>query len=233
MQNRLRGQSVNLLILEGSLKITTLNDMGKLFLASFILLFVIMGKVVSTNIRDNYLLYTDLRQNRKSGADKNIDLSTPKPNNKNFLTNKKTLLKHITRPEEIVFISEVKVRDYKFFHFKVRCGSLFEIPFFRYDSDGPTHRNYDESIPFADQQVTTPHFHEFNSDGISIAYKTAKLLNDKERKALEDINLCAAHFYHEGNIRVGTDDFPTITILSNTLQLPHKEDDPNAGVNFL
>jgi hypothetical protein len=192
-----------------------------------------MGKVVSTNIKNNYPLYTILRKNRKSGVDKNIDISTPKPTNKNFLTNKKTLLKHITQSEEIVFISEVKIRDYKFFNFKIKCGSLCDMPFFRYDSDGPTHRNYDENIPLAEQQVTTPHFHEFNKDGISIAYKTKQLLDDKERKALEDISLCAAHFYHEGNIRVGSNDFPTITILSNTLQLPHTEDDPNAGVNFI
>jgi len=207
--------------------------MGKLFLATIIFLIISMGKVVSENIRDNYPLYTDLRKNRKYGTDKNIDLSTSKPNNKNFLTNRKTLLKHITQPDEIDFISEVRVRDYKFFHFNVRCRALCDMPFFRYDSDGPTHRNYDESLPLDDQPVTNPHFHEFNADGVSIAYKTKELKKDETRKALEDISLCAAYFYHEGNIRVGKDDYPTISILSNTLQLPHREDDPNAGVNFI
>lgn len=206
--------------------------MGKIFFTPFIALLLYMGKTIIPEIRDNYPLYTNLKDKRKSGTDKVIDISAP-ATNRNFISNKKTLLKHITLPDEILFISEVKVRDYKYFHFKIKCEALCGTPFFRYDSDGPTHRNYDDNIPFNEQQVTTPHFHRFNTEGVSIAYKTEQLKKEESKKALEDISLCAAHFYHEGNIRVGDDDFPTISILSKTLGLTHTEDDPNTGVNFI
>lgn len=192
-----------------------------------------MGKSFTRQIREHYALYTDLLNNRKSTNEKNIDISVVKGNNQFFLINNRVILKHITLAQEIIFISEVKIRNYKDFKFKIRCASLCDPPFFRYDSDGPAHQNYDENIPLKEQSVTTPHFHNFNIRGVEIAYKTSELLNDASRVALEDISLCAAHFCHEGNIRVGENDFPTISILSTTLGLPLVENDPNSGVNFI
>jgi len=204
-----------------------------MFCTPIIFLMISMGKLIRPEIRDNYTFYSDLLSNRKSVNEKVIDISNAKPTNKNFLINDNVLLKHITLVNEIVFISEVKARNYKYFHFKIKCVSLSDVPFFRYDSDGAAHRNYDDNIPLAQQQITTPHFHNFNIDGVSLAYKTKELLNDASRQALEDISLCVAHFCHEGNIRLGKDDFPSISILSKTLGLTMTEDDPNAGVNFI
>ncbi len=206
--------------------------MIKYFLAPLIALLIHMTKTIPA-IRDNYTVYCDLKDNRKFGTDKVIDLSTPKRTNKNFLINDQVFLRHTTLENKIIFISEVKVRDYKYFQFKLRCKDFCDPPFFRYDSDGDTHRNYDENIPLREQQITTPHFHYFNSKGIEIAYKTEKLLDDKEKAALEDISLCVVHFCHEGNIRIDDEGFPEITILSGTLGLKHTEDDPNSGVNFI
>jgi hypothetical protein len=204
-----------------------------LILLIFSLAYCIMGKSFTPQIRDNYSLYKDLLGNRKSTDERHIDISNVKSSNRHFLINDSVLLKHITLSEEIVFISEVKVRNYKDFKFKIRCVSLCKVPFFRYDSDGPTHQNRDENIPLKEQSITTPHFHNFNEKGIEIAYKTNQLLNDASRMALEDINLCAAHFCHEGNIRVDKNDFPTVSILSKTLGLPLIENDPNSGINFI
>jgi hypothetical protein len=191
-----------------------------------------MGKNVVQQIRDNYTLYTDLLINRKSIREKVIDISE-KGRNENYLKNDKVVMEHITLPHNIILISEVKIRNYKSFKFKIKCAGLCEVPFFRYDSDGPAHRNYDENIPFEYQQIETPHFHNFNSNGISIAYQTHQLKNKVSKEALEDINFSAAHFCHEGNIRVGKEDFPLITILSKELGLTQIENDPNTGVNFL
>jgi hypothetical protein len=192
-----------------------------------------MGKSFTSQIRDNYSLYTDLLNNRKSTDESNIDISTVKSSNRNFLINDDVLLNHITLSQKIIFISEVKIRNYKDFKFKIRCVSLCDPPLFRYDSDGPAHQNHDENIPLKEQSITTPHFHNFNERGIEIAYKTNQLLNDASRAALEDINLCVVHFCHEGNIRVGENDFPSVSILSKTLGLPLLENDPNSGVNFI
>ncbi len=83
------------------------------------------------------------------------------------------------------------------------------------------------------QQVTTPHFHNYNSNGISIAYKTDQLKNERERVALEDINLCVCHFCMEANLRVNPDEMPSISILPNNLPLTVINDDPNQNIDFI
>ena len=80
---------------------------------------------------------------------------------------------------------------------------------------------------------TSPHFNCFNEKGESVAYKTEQLKNEQERVALEDINLCMSHFCYESNIRLNDDEYPGISILSSTLQLPIIKDDPNSGVEFI
>ena len=75
-------------------------------------------------------------------------------------------------------------------------------------------------------------FHKFNENGIEIAYKTDKLLDEKESKALEDINLCIIHFFHESNTRLKEADFPEVKILSNSLGLSFKSDDPNENIDY-
>ena len=217
----------------GRIKITNLYDMGEIFFAPIIAFLICMGKVIIPEVRDNYILYTSLLKDKKSISQSIIDISRHKLSNPHFLINDSTDVKHPNIKDEIVFISEVKVKNYKYFLFKLKCISFCYTPFFRYDSDGSTHRNYDEAIPLKEQQVTTPHFHYFNNSGISIAYKTKQLINAKSKEALEDINLCVAHFCSEANMRLNKDEFPAISILSKTLQLPLYDEDPNSGVNFI
>ncbi len=191
-----------------------------------------MPKIIITEIRDKYADYTTLLTGRKSVFEQVINITEKKGNNKNFLTNRDVNVKHSSLTDAITLIAEVRVDNYKYFNFKLRCRSLSEVPFFRFDSDGETHRNYDDSIPLSEQQITTPHFHRFNENGLLIAYKTDKLLNEQERIALEDISLCVIHFCHESNIRLNDDDFPGISIMPGTFQFETENNDPNKGVNF-
>ena len=192
-----------------------------------------MGKFIIPEIRDNYPLYTTLLKDSKAVFEEIIDISIPKKSNKNFLSRDNVGIKHITLTEEILFIADVKINDHKYFHFKLKCNSLCETPFFRYDSDGSSHRNYDDNIPLSEQLITTPHFNCFNEDGIGIAYKTDQLKDDKKRAALEDINLCMPHFCHESNMRLNDSEFPKISISQGTLPLTLTKDDPNSGVDFI
>lgn len=45
----------------------------------------------------------------------------------------------------------------------------------RIDHGNGTHRNCLPSIPLAEQQVTSPHFHKYNGNGYFYAYKTPEL----------------------------------------------------------
>ena len=68
--------------------------------------------------------------------------------------------------------------------------------------------------------------------GESITFPIINFIPE-EAKALEDINLCIAHFFHESNIRVNEDSFPEVKIMSNTLGFSMTQEDPNENVNFL
>jgi hypothetical protein len=191
-----------------------------------------MGKEIRYEIRDNYNFYKILLEERKSIFQEVIEIKEIKKNNKNILETSE-IIKHSSDNSKIELIVNVKINDYKFFQFKLKCKELSDIPFFRYDNDGETHRNYDEDeIPLRGQSVNTPHFHFFNEKGINIAYQTATLKDEAEKKALEDINLCIAHYFHEANIRLNGDDFPKVSILPGSLNLDFTQDDPNSNIRF-
>lgn len=190
-----------------------------------------MGKEIRPEISSNYGFYNNLLKDRKSVFSKLISISKP-GNNENILENKVSI-SHSILQNEIVLIVDVKMRNHNFFQFKLKCDDLSKVPFFRFDSDGDTHRNYDEDIPLSQQQVSTPHFHYYNEKGVNIAYKTTQLLDDAERIALEDINLCIKHFCHEANLRVDPDDFPEVEVVHGGLKLKTTQEDPNSNVTFL
>ena len=123
--------------------------MGNLFFIVFII-FANTGKTITPEIRDNYSYYTKLLKERKSIFDEVIKISELKKNKPNFLINNNTIIKHKVIKDEIVLISEVKINNYKCFQFKLRCISFCKTPFFRFDSEGGAHRNYNENIPFKD-----------------------------------------------------------------------------------
>lgn len=192
-----------------------------------------LHKSIRPEIKENYALYKELLHDRKCISTPVIDISEQKKNQKNFLAQTE-IIEHISLTDEITFSIEVKVSNYKYFLFILKCNRLSERPFFHYDSDGAAHRNYEEdTTPLKFQIISTPHFNCFNENGLSIAYKTAQLENEAERTALEDISLCVAHFCNESNIRLSDENYPTISIMAGTLPYDISIKDPNKGVQFL
>jgi|GEM_PF-377427 len=194
-------------------------------------IYINMATKAAKSIKENYEFYNNLLQKRKSIFSRIIDIKEV-GNNHNTLEKIETV-HHEEIEDPMVLIVDVKLNNHNFFQFKLRYKEYLEQPFFRFDSDGETHRNKLKGVPLDQQQVTPPHFHKFNENGIEIAYKTDKLTDENERKALEDINLCIVHFFHESNLRLEEDDFPQIIIESDSLGLTFANDDPNSNVNFL
>jgi hypothetical protein len=192
-----------------------------------------MSQKANKEIQEKYALYKDLYENGKLTKTQSILVNSKKPNNNRYLVSDLVKLEHVTQPHEITLVAEVKIANHKYFHFVVQCNYLSQAPFFRYDSDGPTHRNYDEELSLVDQQVTTPHFHRFNDKGFSIAFKTTPLLDENARASLEDIRNCIGFFCDVGNIETVQGGFPTITIMPSSLQLTLTQVDPTAGINFI
>jgi len=181
-------------------------------------------------IRDNFDFYNKLLEERKSVFSEVIGICKT-GNNANTLE-KIEPVKHPSISDEMILIVDVKINNHNFFQFKLRYQTFFDEPFFRFDSDGVTHHNKIDGIPLHLQAVKPPHFHRFNADGLEIAYQTEKLLNETEKKALEDINLCIAYFFQESNTRLNQNEFPVIKILPGTLGFSFITEDPNQNVTF-
>lgn len=191
-----------------------------------------MGQNKFPQIKENYSFYNNLLSERKSIFTEVIEINKF-GNNNNTLESIEEVTHTVVTNDKMVLLVDVKVNNHAYFQFKLRYKSFVPAPFFRFDSDGETHRNKVDGVELKDQAITTPHFHKFNENGIEIAYKTDKLLDPKESKALEDINLCIIHFFHESNTRLKDDDFPEIKIMTNTLGFKMTKDDPNQNINFL
>jgi len=189
-----------------------------------------MGSKRVMKIVDNYAFYTSLVEGRKSIFTDVIEVNNV-GNNVNILE-KVEPAKHLSIGDSLTFTVNVKLKNHNFFQFKLRNQAFCPQHFFRYDSDGDTHRNKIDGIPLKDQSIPTPHFHKYHENGYEIAYQTEALLNYKERKALEDINLCLKHFFHESNLRLNKEDFSDVVIMSNTLGLSLSSVDPNANIIF-
>jgi hypothetical protein len=160
------------------------------------------------DIRDQFDFFRELISVDKIALSKTIHLE-PKKSNAKWLSGQSSV-KHDTINEEITFAVERSKRDSKY-GIKLRCPSLTGEPFFRFDSDGPAHRNDFPEIPLEEQSVTTPHFNSYKEDGKPIAYKNDKLKNEKEAKIIsEDVNFGISLFCMESNTKLSTGDFPNV-----------------------
>lgn len=163
---------------------------------------------INKDIRDQFDFFTELLTVNKIALSKIIQLA-PKKSNVYWLTGQSNV-QHETINDDIVFSVERSKRDSKY-AIKLRCSSLSVEPFFRFDSDGPAHRNNFPDIPLEDQSVTTPHFNSYKKDGKSIAYKNETLNKESEAKIVaDDINFGISLFCLETKTKLVTGEFPSI-----------------------
>lgn len=160
------------------------------------------------DIRDQFDFFKELMSGVKIVLSKTIHLE-PKKSNTKWLTGQSSV-QHETINEDISFAVERSKRDSKY-GIKLRCPSLTSEPFFRFDSDGPAHRNDISEIPLEEQSITTPHFNSYKEDGKPIAYKNDTLKNEKKAQIIvEDLNFGVSLFCMESNTKLSTGDFPNV-----------------------
>ena len=187
-------------------------------------------KIINNDIRDDFDFFIELMDGEKK-VEKEIIYLKQKPTHKDWLS-ETVNVNHETINEKIGLIIEKKKSYYKY-GIKLICKHLTSTPFFRFDSDGPAHRNISDDIPLSEQKVTTPHFNTFDNTGLSIAYKTETLRKEKDAKAIaENINFGVSHFFQETNIN--TDGrFPEIKLNVPELFEETIEIDPLNGIDFI
>lgn len=186
---------------------------------------------INNQIRNNYKDYNELKTKRKTVLVSPIDVKRVKDRHPSLQFGNSNVT-HQTINKNLNLEVEVKIDNSRDFKFKLFCSEIFEKPFFRFDSAGAVHRNNDPAIPLKEQQVTTPHFHEYNAEGIEIAYKTEALLTPAQLLKLENINVCIMHFCEEGNMRYQKSDFPEVNLQKGELGLKFTNEDPLKNIGF-
>ncbi|MDT0644970.1 hypothetical protein RM553_19210 [Zunongwangia sp. F363] len=186
---------------------------------------------INLKVKQNYEYLEELSFSEKNIQEDTIFLKE-KNNRKDWLKNS-VKVEHSTAKDEMSLIIEKKLFPYKY-GIKLHCPNFTEKPFFRFDSDGPTHRNKIENS-LAEQPITTPHFNTYDEKGQEFAYKSDILRNDKEAKAIaENIEFGISHFFQETNIKLnGKDEFPGLTTENPELFEIESQTDPLNGIEFL
>lgn len=185
---------------------------------------------INNDIKEHFDFFSDLLNEEKIVLDKNIFIEVKK-NNPYWLTGH-TNIQHVSIEDNIIFIVERSKRDSKY-GVKLVCKSLTPAPFFRFDSDGPAHRNDIPGIPLEEQSVPTPHFNSYNKDGNPIAYKNKTLKIEKEAIAIaKDINFGISLFCMESNMKLKDGNFPVVIDSSPELNLSDVERVDYAHINF-
>lgn len=182
-------------------------------------------------IANDYNLYTELTYGDKSIHENQIQL-VQKPNNIDWLQQECSVT-HISIIKKIDLTVEKKKSLYKY-GIKLTCKEYTKEPYFRFDSDGPAHRNKN-ATSLSEQQITTPHFNCFNESGLAIAYKSDILKSENESKAIvNNIDFGLNHFFKETNINQNSDiEIPTIEVKEPGFFDSDINDDPLDGVNFI
>ena len=189
-----------------------------------------MGTVANHKIRADYQHYLDVVSGLKI-TQSPITLKKGGANNSNW-AGAKVQLEHMAVSEPIHFVAEKNIKHPTNFKFKLVAAHLANEPVLRFDSDGASHRNDLDEIPLPERQVTTPHFHQFNEDGISIAFKTDVLKSDGNATAIaNDVNFGMAHFSTVAHLEDGNGKPPAVQEDQSVFAMPTNQD-PVAGVNF-
>jgi hypothetical protein len=183
-------------------------------------------------VKNDFEYYTELTHGEKSVKENPI-LLEQKVTHKDWLS-KNSNVEHRNIGEKIDLTVERKKSFYKY-GIKLTCKDFTKEPYFRFDSDGPAHRNKSNDIPLSEQKITTPHFNCFDKEGTAIAYKTDTLKNEGDSKAIvENIEFGLSHFFQEANINQDDEKvIPVIELKVPELFEDNTETDPLNGVNFI
>jgi hypothetical protein len=153
---------------------------------------------VNFEIKNDFDRFESLIKTEKEINSTKIDLKQ-KQNNKNWLTNNTEVYHPNENPLNLTTEKQKFCTKYAI---KLQCLEMSKTPFIRFDSDGPAHRNKENSIPLKDQLITTPHFNSFDKNGRPIAYKTPELKKESESEAIvNNIEFGLNHFFNETNIK--------------------------------
>jgi hypothetical protein len=182
-------------------------------------------------IEENYDKYKIILEGIKNAPISPIKVSDRKENHRSSLY-KSLDITHNNVSDKITLRIEIRENNSDF-SISIDSSCFPSCQLLRYDSGDGTHRNNFSEIPLGEQSVPTPHFHRYNDEGYSFAYKTDKLKNEKESEALSNIEFGFSYFCQESNIKYNNINIPTIFIQPDgVLNFSYDDSDPLENINF-
>lgn len=186
---------------------------------------------INADVKSDSATFRTLLNDRKHTTERIIYLNDTKPSRQdtNYYDQQ---LSYAFKPVRLIIEARQNIKTC--FRFKLHCQEYTKEPYFRFDSDGATHRNSDKNLPLPKQIVKTPHFNTFDNNGVELAYRTNELENPTtEAILLNDISLCFAHYCHESNIRFPQEELSeVIPFPMYILPLDTSNEDPLANIDF-
>lgn len=177
---------------------------------------IIRMKGICSEAEANYQLYERLLIGAKMTEGEGIVISELKITNAKWLVHKLPVKQLTVAGYRSELHTEVGLKQDGNFKFILFARRFTSTPLANFDSKGISHRNNQENVPLAEQQVTTPHFNRYDEQGRRVAYKTEALRNPESANQLENISNCVFHFYDEFNIQHQPAGYPTVEVRTNS-----------------
>jgi len=157
-------------------------------------------------ILDRQDFFQELVKHKKEIYESEIVLTQQQNNIRWLVGSSQAKLK--SKPDKIDFIVKINKTANKY-GIMLQCLNLCNEPYFRFDSDGPTHQNVSETIALEDRQVPTPHFNTYDLEGREFAYQNDILKNQLEAQAISNnLEFGISLFCNEANAFVNEDLLP-------------------------
>jgi hypothetical protein len=187
-----------------------------------------MPSLKQPKMRDHFPVYQKFLAGKKSIDQDRITMRKHERRN-NMVGN--SPLSYAFLEGEKKFVVEISVENKGNYKLQLWANYFGDFPCFRFDSAGSVHCNPENGSGLRKRQVTTPHFHKFNENGVEIAYKTVKLASQSESDAIVgDCKRGLEHFCQEAKLACNQTAYPSLTLDQEELDL--SSDDPLNGVSF-
>ena len=126
---------------------------------------------------------------------------------------------------------EIKNSNVSDFSYSIMSSLIPSKIVYRFDSDGPEHKNKVDYIPLSQQGVPTPHYHQFDMKGNLLAHQSEDMADKTKEADWKDVDKVFSFFCQEMDVHAPqTEDKPRLIVSTGTI--PFDFEDPTNGISF-
>lgn len=138
---------------------------------------------------------------------------------------------HKDSPEENVFLKVTKRKINAGYRIMLFCKDFMPLPYFKFDSDGPSHRNPPNGNGLKGEAIDTPHFNTYDQNGISIAIQYEELV-ENAKSITSDVGIGLPFFCKISNCVLDDGNYPHIEIKAPSIDVMDPEEILTENIDF-